>query len=136
PNSLTDPEAAIKLIEIIEGKDVVSDIFSESGNYSEKLFKYWRKQDPTPETEFNELMNEFYSRVDYCEINYKALSGNSGAKSDRGKTYIKYGAPDLIERNTNSNDKVVESWFYKKSNRKFVFIDKEGIGKFQLTDGQ
>lgn len=136
PISLSDPEAAIRFIEIIESKDVVSDILSGSGSYSEKLFNYWKKQDPTPETQFNELMNEFYTRVDYCEMNFKALSGNGGAKSDRGKTYITFGPPDLIVRDTDNQDKVLEKWTYKKSNRRFIFIDSDGTGKFTLANGQ
>jgi len=136
PISLSDPEEAIKLIEIIENKDVVSNILSQSGDYSDNLNDYWSKQDPTPDTKFNELMNEFYTRADYCEINFRTLSGNGGAKSDRGKIYIKFGPPDSIERDTNNDDNVVETWTYKNSQRKFVFIDKEGIGIFTLANGQ
>lgn len=136
PISLLEPEEAIRFIEIIEGKEVVSDIFSSSGSDEEKLFNYWNKQDPTPETKFNELMNEFYTRVDYCEMNFRSLTGNGGAKSDRGKTYIRFGPPDSIERDTNNDDKVVEYWTYKKSQKKFVFVDTEGTGKFTLVNGQ
>lgn len=136
PISLLDPEQAIKFIEIIESKDVVSNIFSFSSDDIESLYYYWNKQDPTPETKFNELMSEFYTRVDYCELNFRSLAGNGGAKSDRGKTYIKFGPPDLIERDTDNHDKVVESWVYKKSQRKFVFVDNEGTGIFTLANGQ
>lgn len=136
PISLSDAEEAIKFIELIESKDVVSNIFSGSGDDIENLYNYWNKQDPTPETKFNELMNEFYTRVDYCEMNFKSLSGNGGAKSDRGKTYIKFGPPDSIDRDTDKQDKVIESWLYKKSQRKFVFVDQEGTGVFTLANGQ
>jgi GWxTD domain-containing protein len=136
PVSLLDPEQAIKFIEIIESKDVVSNIFSFSSDDIESLYNYWNKQDPTPETKFNELMSEFYTRVDYCELNFRSLAGNGGAKSDRGKTYIKFGPPDSIDRDTDNQDKVVESWIYKKSQRKFVFVDKEGTGAFTLANGQ
>lgn len=134
PFSLSSPEEAIKLLEIIENKDVVSDLLGQSKDYNRILNDYWRQQDPTPETAYNELMNEFYSRVDYCEANFKPISGTSGAKSDRGRIYIKYGTPDNIERYTNSNDKVVETWYYK--DMKFVFIDKDGTGKYSLANGQ
>ena len=136
PISLSDAEEAIKFIELIESKDVVSEIFSGSGDDIENLYNYWNKLDPTPETKFNELMSEFYTRVDYCELNFRSLAGNGGAKSDRGKTYIKYGPPDSIDRDTDNHDKVVESWIYKKSQRKFVFVDKEGTGAFTLANGQ
>ncbi len=136
PISLMDPEAAIKLLEIIEPKEKVSELLGKQGSYENNLYDYWNAKDPTPDTRYNELMNEFYNRVDYCEKNFRTISGNGGAKSDRGKTYIKFGTPDSIERNTNSDDKVVETWFYKKSNRKFFFVDIDGTGKFQLTEGQ
>ena len=136
PISLSDAEEAIKFIELIESKDVVSDIFSGSGDDIENLYNYWNKLDPTPETKFNELMNEFYTRVDYCEMNFKTLAGTGGAKSDRGKTYIKFGPPDSIDRDTDNHDKVVESWMYKKSQRKFVFVDNDGTGVFTLANGQ
>lgn len=136
PISLSDPEEAIKLIEIIDSKDVVSDILSSSGDDIDNLYNYWSKKDPTPDTEFNEIMNEFYTRVDYCEMNFRNLAGNGGAKSDRGKTYIKFGPPDVIDRDVNNDDHVVESWTYKKSNRKYVFIDKEGTGIFTFSNGQ
>ena len=136
PISLSDAEEAIKFIELIDSKDVVSDIFSGSGDDIENLYDYWNKLDPTPETKFNELMNEFYTRVDYCEMNFKTLAGTGGAKSDRGKTYIKFGPPDSIDRDTDNHDKVVESWMYKKSQRKFVFVDNDGTGVFTLANGQ
>ena len=136
PISLTDPEAAIKILEIIEPKEKVSELLRKQGSYENNLYDYWDSKDPTPETKYNELMNEFYTRVDYCEKNFRTIAGNGGAKSDRGKTYIKFGTPDTIERDTNSDDKIVETWFYKKSNRKFLFVDGDGTGKFQLTEGQ
>ena len=41
-----------------------------------------------------------------------------------------------IARDVNNDDHVVESWTYKKSNRKYVFIDKEGTGIFTFSNGQ
>ena len=136
PLSLADPEAAIKILEVIEPKNVVSDVLNASDNYAANLFNYWKKHDPTPNTNFNELMNEFYTRVDYCEMNFKNLAGNGGAKSDRGKIYIKYGPPDLVNRDTNNQDKIAESWTYNKLQKNFVFVDIDGTGNFTLANGQ
>lgn len=136
PLSLLNAELAIKVLEIIEPKEVVTDLQKRSNDYYKILYDYWATKDPTPDTRFNELMNEFYNRIDYSEMTFKTISGNGGAKSDRGKTYIKYGTPDSIDRSNNDDDKVVESWFYKKINRTFIFLDKEGTGKFQLVSEQ
>lgn len=135
PRSLFDPEEAIKFLEIIEPKEKVSELLSLR-DYQMALDQYWNKKDPTPETNYNELMNEFYSRIDYCELKFKPINGNSGSKTDRGKTYIKFGHPDSIERDSNIEDKVVETWFYKNLKRSFIFIDYEGTGKFQLVSNQ
>ncbi len=136
PRSLIDAELAIKILEIIEPKEVVSELQSMGKDYNKTLVDYWDKKDPTPNTKFNELMNEFYNRIDYCEKSFRNIAGNGGAKSDRGKIYIKYGAPDSIDRSNNDDDKVVESWNYKKLHRTFIFLDKEGTGKFQLVTEQ
>jgi GWxTD domain-containing protein len=136
PFALREPESAIKVLEIVEDKSIVSNLLSENGDDTQKLYSYWNQQDPTPETKFNELMNEFYLRIDYCEQNFKTIAGNGGAKSDRGKTYIKYGQPDSIDRDTNSDNKIVETWFYKETKMKFIFVDKDGTGKFPLANGQ
>jgi len=135
PKSLLDPEQAIRFLEIIEPKEVIAELLSKK-DYTKALNQYWKKKDPTPATTYNELMNEFYSRIDYCDLKFKPIGNNSGAKTDRGRIYIKYGAPDTIERDSNIDDKVVETWFYKQLKRSFIFIDNDGNGKFQLVGNQ
>ena len=135
PRSLLEPEEAIKFLEIIEPKEKISQLLGYK-DLRKALFSYWKEKDPTPETNYNELMNEFYSRIDYCEMSFKPINGNSGSKTDRGKIYIKFGKPDTIERDSNIEDKVVETWFYKNLKRSFIFIDYEGTGKFRLVSEQ
>ena len=135
PFSLHDPEAAIKYLKIIESEKTVSELLDES-NDLEALNNYWKQFDPTPEINYNELMDEFYQRVDYCEDSFKPIDGKSGANSDRGKIYIKFGAPDRIERDTNNDGKVVESWFYDNPTKSFIFIDNDGTGKYLLVNGK
>lgn len=135
PKSLIDSVQAIKFLEIIEPREIVSELLTKK-DYVNSLNQYWKPKDPTPETNYNELMNEFYSRIDYCEVTFKTISGNSGAKTDRGKIYIRYGAPDSVKRDSNIDDKVMETWFYKQLKRTFIFIDNDGTGKFQLVGNQ
>lgn len=135
PLSLLDTEEAIKYLNIIEPNEKVSELLSSDDNKN-ALYNYWKPFDPTSETNYNELMSEFYQRIDYSEFHFRTISGNDGAKSDRGKTYIKFGQPDRIERNTNNEDHIVENWFYNNPKRTFVFIDKDGTGKFNLATQQ
>jgi len=133
PFSLRDPEGAIKYLKIIETDDKVSELLKKD-DLQKALYDYWQKNDPTPNTKYNELMNEFYQRIDYADKHFQTISGNDGLKTDRGKTYIKYGQPDKIERDTNNDDHVVESWYYNNPKRTFVFIDIDGTGKFNLAN--
>ncbi len=133
PFSLSDPEAAIKALKSIENEDVVDSLLDLKKDLKYKgLVDYWKKLDPTPETEYNELMTEFYKRVDYTLKNFGTISGVKGVQSDRGKVFIKYGKPDKIERSSNLQGKVVETWIYDKLQRKFVFVDENGTGEFSL----
>jgi GWxTD domain-containing protein len=135
PRSLLNPETALNLLEIIEPEEKIDQLLKKD-NYKVALDDYWQKLDPTPNTNYNELMNEFYQRVDYCQENFKSIDGSNGAYSDRGKIYIKLGPPDKIERNSSNEDKVVETWFYNKPKKKFVFVDNDGTGKYLLVSEQ
>ena len=135
PKSLLDPETAIKFLSIIESEQKVDQLL-KSDDYKIALNDYWQKLDPTPGTKYNELMNEFYQRVDYSQETFKSIDGSNGAYSDRGKIYIKFGPPKKIERNSSNSDKVVETWIYENPQRKFVFVDNDGTGKYSLVSEQ
>ena len=57
--------------------------------------QFWLRRDPTPDTEENEFKEEHYRRIAYTNDHY--ASGIPGWKTDRGRIYIIYGAPDEIE---------------------------------------
>ncbi len=56
---------------------------------------FWQRRDPTPDTEENEYKEEHYRRIAYANEHFAA--GVPGWKTDRGRIYIMYGAPDEIE---------------------------------------
>jgi GWxTD domain-containing protein len=57
--------------------------------------QFWLRRDPTPDTEENEYKEEHYRRIAYANDHY--ASGIPGWKTDRGRIYIEYGAPDEID---------------------------------------
>src|SRR2546429_41515 len=57
--------------------------------------QFWKRRDPTPDTEENEFKEEHYRRIAYA--NERFASGTPGWKTDRGQIYIKFGPPDEIE---------------------------------------
>ncbi len=135
PFSLLNPEKAIEFLSYIESDSVVSELLDEDeSDYPKVLNNFWAKFDPSPETTFNEIMFEYYSRVDYAIREFKSITNNNGAKTDRGMVYIKFGNADKIERTSTSQGQVIEVWTYSKSQRSFSFIDKTGTGNFTLTE--
>lgn len=135
PMSLLNPEKAIEYLSYIESENIVANLLDEDeSDYPKVLNEFWTKYDPTPETTFNEIMFEYYSRVDYAIKEFKSLNNNNGAKTDRGMVYIKFGNPDNIERISSNQGQIIEVWTYSSSQKEFSFIDKNGTGNFILTD--
>ena len=56
---------------------------------------FWLRRDPTPDTMENEFKEEHYRRIAYA--NDRFASGIPGWKTDRGRIYITFGAPDEID---------------------------------------
>jgi len=96
---------------------------------------YWKKRDPTPKTERNELLEEFTRRVEFANNYFSVHSLNiDGWQTDRGKIYIKYGSPTEVDRRMDEIDlPPFEIWYYEHLHRRFIFEDKSGIGDFKLV---
>jgi GWxTD domain-containing protein len=93
---------------------------------------YWRKRDPTPGTEENELMAEYYDRIRYANQHFTNYM--DGWRTDMGMIYIKYGAPDFVERGPyDFNTRPYEIWQYYNHRRRFVFVDMSGFGDYRLA---
>lgn len=136
PISLRNPEFAIEMIQYIEEDSVVDKMLdADEDDYRDELFHFWQKYDPTPDTKYNELMEEFYSRIDYAALEFKGLAKKNGISTDRGKVYIKYGKPEKVERSSDEYGYVVETWIYANNQQRFVFVDKDGTGNFILIEG-
>ncbi len=137
PRSLLNPEKSLEYLSLIESQDVMALLKGvKKENLVNALFEFWKKYDPTPETIFNELMAEFYYRIDYAEQNFRALSSGNGAKSDRGKIFVRYGKPESMERFTDEFGRMIEQWKYSNPYLIFNFIDKKGTGNFTLMSSQ
>ena len=109
-------------------------IQNAQGNDQQKFFtETWKKIDPTPHTEDNELMNEYYYRVHVA--NQRFSGHREGWRNDRGMVYIIYGEPDAIEEHHMEMDsKPYMIWYYYSVNRSFIFVDNSGFGDYQLSE--
>ena len=135
PFSLRDPAMAIEYLNFIAPDSIIYRMLSfDKSEYPKVLHEYWTSFDPTPESSFNQLMTEYYKRIDYAAKEFRGLGKDNGIKTDRGMIYIRFGKPDEVERSSNTQGQVVETWIYKNPERKFVFVDKRGIGNFTLVE--
>jgi len=99
----------------------------------ETLFlEYWEGRDPTPKTPDNEVMDEYFSRVNYSNNNFKSYL--PGWKTDMGMIYILFGPPDDLEIYNDPMSRVYsQRWHYYRVNKYFDFIDENGFGDYRLT---
>jgi GWxTD domain-containing protein len=111
---------------------------------------FWKRRDPTPDTEENEYKEEHYRRIAYANDHF--ASGIPGWKTDRGRIYIMYGPPDEIDDHSSGGtyDRPIEEgggttstfpfvdWTYRYiegvgSNIKIEFVDTTMSGEFHMT---
>jgi len=76
------------------------------------LFYFWKRKDTNPLTSKVEIREEYLNRFKKANSLYKQ-SFTDGWKTDRGRIYIMYGAPDEIDRNEMGSDvSNYEIWTY------------------------
>ena len=133
PGSPQDITLALQQMRYILPGDSLDRYIDASFEEQQKFFKrYWADRDPNPNSPINELMREYFSRVNYANREYSSFS-TEGWLSDRGRILIKFGYPDDIERHPfelNSRPYVI--WRYYALRKIFVFMDRTGFGDYRL----
>ena len=132
-NSIRDIDAALNQMKYMLDNDQSSLLKSKKKLEREMFFnQIWKERDPTPLTEYNELMEEYFNRVNYTIEHFSGWE--AGWETDRGMVYILFGAPDEINRyNSNNNlNKARQVWVYRKIGKEFSFIDQNGFGDYRL----
>ncbi|MBI5476515.1 MAG: GWxTD domain-containing protein [Ignavibacteriales bacterium] len=134
PVSITDLDLAIDQLEYIADKDLIEEMRKAAKERKKTLFQeFWKKKDPTPNSERNELMEEYYTRVTYANKHFGNYT--EGWKSDMGMVYIIFGPPSNIERHPFDIDsKPYEIWTYYDISREFIFVDVTGFGDYRLQN--
>jgi GWxTD domain-containing protein len=131
--NLPDLSKAIKELRYVASGGDIDNI--EAGQTQEekqrRFEEFWKKLDPTPQTERNEAFEDYYSRIDYADKEFKSY--NEGWLTDMGQVYIVYGKPMFIEKTPSYTvGRKYERWTYA-DNRQFIFVDNTGFGDFRLA---
>ena len=89
--------------------------------------QFWKRRDPTPDTEENEYKEEHYRHMAYANEHF-AAPGVSGWRTDRGRMYVMYGKPDAIEAHP------LGEWS-KRADGRSVEIDPFEIWRYRYLEG-
>jgi GWxTD domain-containing protein len=111
---------------------------------------FWQRRNPDPDSPENTFKEEHYRRIAYANEHF--ASGMPGWKTDRGRIYIAWGAPDERDEHTSGEQYdrpmdqgggttttyAYETWRYRYAeglgeNFEMEFVDPTGTGEFHLT---
>lgn len=135
PSTINDLDKAVDQMTYI-AKASELDHIKDAPNKEEKQKRYiefWKSKDPSPNTEENEVFEEYYRRVAYANDHFKSYL--EGWRSDMGMVFITLGPPNNVERYPYEIDsKPYEVWDYYDINKRFVFVDQTGFGDYRLSN--
>jgi len=134
PLSLRDVDFALNALRYITTEKQLDSL--RRGTWDDRLSKlegFWKEKDKTPETDYNEVMTEYYRRVDFAMRSFGTIREPDGSKSDRGRIFIIYGQPTQTQRNLDPTTGFQEIWIYENLGKKFTFVDKTKSGNYVLV---
>jgi len=133
PVVITDIDKAISQTVYIATPEEL-DYMKDAETVSEKtkrFLEFWKKKDPSPNNDENEVFDEYFRRIAYANENFSNYT--EGWRSDRGMVFTILGAPNNIDRHPFEYDsKPYEVWEYYDINRSFLFLDQTGFGDYRL----
>lgn len=134
PVTINDIDLAIdQMIYATDRDTVVSLKKLPPDEKSKRFLAFWQRHNPNPGSARNEMMEEYYRRVDYANKNFTTYL--DGWRSDRGMIYIIFGPPTNIDRHPFESDtRPYEVWTYVEGSRQFVFVDRTGFGDYRLQN--
>jgi GWxTD domain-containing protein len=137
PFSLLDHDLAIDALRHIAKESEIDALLSGGATKRAEAFsRFWRERSKDTTTAYNQVMAEFYYRVDDALRRFSTTRENDGYKTDRGRIYILYGPPQKSERSLQPNSAPTEIWTYDRLHRKFIFIDAGKNGNYVLSQSE
>ncbi|MEX0770372.1 MAG: GWxTD domain-containing protein [Balneolaceae bacterium] len=131
PVSLLNLDIAVNMLRFIVDQDRIRQINRGSASEREEKFRdFWAERDPPPNPEYNELLAEYYRRIDHAYQNF-STPGTPGFETDQGQTYIRMGPPNRRERRFPTDGPTREIWYY--NDQTLVFEATTGFGDFRLV---
>lgn len=136
PLSLYDHEVAIRNLEFIESREQIREMLRGSREERIERFEaYWKARDPSPDTPYNELMTEYYRRIDAAADRFRTgrTPYPDGLRTDAARVYVVHGPPDDISSSFPSSGGVEQVWTYP-GGRRFVFRAASSLDALDLIE--
>jgi GWxTD domain-containing protein len=136
PRSLRDLDYALASLRYLVSPGYLDSL--SRGTESEtrtKFEEFWKTKDTTPGTAYNEVMAEYYARVDYAATTFATLRQSDGSRTDRGRIHILFGPPTTIRRKLDPSG-FIEEWSYDSLGKRFIFLDASKTGNYVLSSAQ
>ncbi len=135
PFSMRDLDFAIDAMRFILTAEEYREMKQGDVHGMQKAFrKFWKERDNTPDTEYNEMMAEYFRRVDQAYYKFQTMYERNGAQTDRGKVYVLFGPPEDTQRILNRGEPTTELWDYPSLGKSFRFVDKSRDGNLRLLE--
>jgi len=131
-----DLDEAIEQLRYVADNKQRKRMMEAQGDERRELFDaFWKTRDPSPGTPVNELMDEYYRRIQEADARFRCYK--AGWKTDRGWVYVTHGEPSEIERFPFELDThPYEIWRYYNPDRRFVFVDRNGFGDYDMVESE
>jgi GWxTD domain-containing protein len=139
PRSLRDPDYAIQPLKLVMSEAQYDKLTSGGRKEENQAFReYWKEKDPTTGTAYNEVLAEFYTRVDSADIYWGRGDRRFGWRTDPGRIYVIYGEPDKIEDYSLAPSNPHMVWIYHLADRNLTFLFKslDGRKRYRLVNEQ
>lgn len=94
---------------------------------------FWRRRDPSPDTERNEYKETYFARVEEANRLFRT-EGRQGWLTERGRVYVLLGPPDhrqVYPMGYSFYEPPVEVWRYGFF--PIIFVDRYHIGKYEMA---
>lgn len=130
-----DFDTALDELKYIASRDEIIQLRTAAQEQrQEQLNEFWSKRDPVPHTPINELMMEYYSRLEQCNHLF-TNNGLPGWKTDFGLVYVLFGRPDEVRREMGMlGFEERQVWIYGRLGMSFTFIYGKPFGNYSLLE--
>ena len=133
PKTLISAKYALEVMKYILTEDQYDSMNSGSDiDMRKSIVDWWKKNDPTPQTIYDEAMAEYFRRADKAFSAFQTINESDGVMTERGKIALLYGFPKKIDKNMMSGNVQEEIWYYPDILRKKYVFQQQSAGRFLL----